>query len=661
MFASISNATASIIDISGVVRTGDFDGDDVAEVAVSSPETDCGKGAVYVVSGSNLTTWTRDTSGVLGTGACDYLFGASLAVGDFNDDGYDDLAIAAPGANDARPTGSGSVHILYGSSTGLTATGDQLWTLDSSGIDGTAGDGDYWGDALTTGDFNCDGYADLAVGSPCRLTGWVSVLFGSSSGITATNDRALSGSGGSFGAALAAGNFDGDQVTSIDCDDLVVAAPHETVSSAANAGSMYRWAGGSGGLASIVSQTIHQNSPNVVDTPQTEDLFGWRLTAARADTDAYDDLVVTVPGDACTASVGMGQHLFHGSSTGIATTNNAVSCNTYGCSVFEDRILACRSGGPPVYGTTTSEVIGLGMNNEIGRGGAGDDELHGSHGDDVLFGGAGADIIEGGPGRDTIIAGSGDDTIVIDLDCMVSYGEVVDGGPGTDTIRSHRSQSQLASLGLTIVSVEQFVTIAEDPTGAGACVLGSYDDGPLLRPKVTVSWSSLATPDAVLTTSTGNVSLELQNISADEVDVELEFLLRVRGEEFLLEQAPVTVAASDVETVTLDLHDFIPGGVNTSSVDPALLVLPIAASISTKARLSVDTEHAGYSFPPTIFGHLQTTGATTTAVLYREGALHATYHNGNLARWRVSASAYTGPLKIMGHIEAHGSLGIPGY
>jgi len=165
----------------------------------------------------------------------------------------------------------------------------------------------------------------------------------------------------------------------------------------------------------------------------------------------------------------------------------------------------------------------------------------------------------------------------------------------------------------------------------------------------------------VLTTSTGNVSLELQNISADEVDVELEFLLRVRGEEFLLEQAPVTVAASDVETVTLDLHDFIPGGVNTSSVDPALLVLPIAASISTKARLSVDTEHAGYSFPPTIFGHLQTTGATTTAVLYREGALHATYHNGNLARWRVSASAYTGPLKIMGHIEAHGSLGIPGY
>ena len=46
IFSSISDATGSIIDISGVARAGDFDGDDVVEIVVSSPETDCGKGAV---------------------------------------------------------------------------------------------------------------------------------------------------------------------------------------------------------------------------------------------------------------------------------------------------------------------------------------------------------------------------------------------------------------------------------------------------------------------------------------------------------------------------------------------------------------------------------------------------------------------------------------
>lgn len=262
MFAFVSTAAGSIIDNSGAVRTGDFDGDDIMETVVTSPETDCGKGAVYVVEADgDLTTWTRDTTGVLGTGACDDLFGASLAIADFNDDGYDDLAIAAPGANDARPVASGSVHVLYGSTTGLTEAGDQLWTMDTSGVDGTAESGDYWGDALSAGDFNCDGYSDLAIGSPRRLTGWVSVLHGGSGGLSSDSDRVLSGSGGHFGAALAAGNFNGDQVSSIACDDLVVAAPHETISSATNAGSIYHWAGGTTGLASTVRLSSRSGRP----------------------------------------------------------------------------------------------------------------------------------------------------------------------------------------------------------------------------------------------------------------------------------------------------------------------------------------------------------------------------------------------------------------
>lgn len=139
----------------------------------------------------------------------------------------------------------------------------------------------------------------------------------------------------------------------------------------------------------------------------------------------------------------------------------------------------------------------------------------------------------------------------------------------------------------------------------------------------------------------------------------------MRGEEFRLEQGPVAVASATIEIVTLDLNDFIPLGIIPSAVDPALLVLPTAASINTRATLSVGSDHAGYSFPPAIFGHLEVTTTVTpftaTAVLYREGALHGTYHHGDLARWRVSAPAYTGPGEFMGRSEAHGSLGIPGY
>ncbi|MBK6916812.1 MAG: VCBS repeat-containing protein [Deltaproteobacteria bacterium] len=97
VFATSTPAQASIIDPSGVVLPGDFNGDDVVDIVVSSPETNCGKGAIYVLlSGTALTTWTRDTSGILGVASCDDLFGASLAVGDIDNDGYDDLDWATP-------------------------------------------------------------------------------------------------------------------------------------------------------------------------------------------------------------------------------------------------------------------------------------------------------------------------------------------------------------------------------------------------------------------------------------------------------------------------------------------------------------------------------------------------------------------------------------
>ena len=45
-------------------------------------------------------------------------FGAALAVGDFDDDGFADLAVGAPGEDAGSTADAGTVNVLYGSSSG---------------------------------------------------------------------------------------------------------------------------------------------------------------------------------------------------------------------------------------------------------------------------------------------------------------------------------------------------------------------------------------------------------------------------------------------------------------------------------------------------------------------------------------------------------------
>src|SRR5207249_835937 len=115
--------------------------------------------AVLYGSGSGLTAkgddlWTQGSRGIRGAAEAGDHFGAALAVGDFNHDGYADLAIGVPGENVGKAANAGAVAVLYGSGSGLTAKGDDLWTQGSGGIRGAAEAGDGFGSALAAGDFN---------------------------------------------------------------------------------------------------------------------------------------------------------------------------------------------------------------------------------------------------------------------------------------------------------------------------------------------------------------------------------------------------------------------------------------------------------------------------------------------------------------------------
>jgi hypothetical protein len=141
-----------------------------------------------------------------------------MTAGDFDVDGADDLAIGAPDEGLGGTIQAGAVHVLYGSGSGVSATGSQLWHQDTTGIADDAEDRDSFGLSLTVGDFIGDGADDLAAGARAEdvdgafLAGAVNVIYGSGPGLTATgnqfwhqNTPGILGAveeGDAFGAAL---------------------------------------------------------------------------------------------------------------------------------------------------------------------------------------------------------------------------------------------------------------------------------------------------------------------------------------------------------------------------------------------------------------------------------------------------------------------------
>jgi hypothetical protein len=139
--------------------------------------------------------WYQDRTGVLGEADYHDNFGAALVTADFDGDGYDELVIGAPGEVVDTADNAGGVNVLHGSAAGLTESGDQLLKQSNPGLLDQSEDDDAFGAALAAGDFNGDGFDDLAVNAPGEDVGGVTdagaadVLFGTATGLLVTGSQ----------------------------------------------------------------------------------------------------------------------------------------------------------------------------------------------------------------------------------------------------------------------------------------------------------------------------------------------------------------------------------------------------------------------------------------------------------------------------------------
>jgi hypothetical protein len=174
-------------------------------------------------------------------------FAWSLATGDFNGDGRDELATGVPeddGPTTAPVTDGGALIVRqYVPGAGL---GLAKFVRQSAGLDAPeAGDG--FGRALASCDFNRDGFDDLAVGIPhegvgsISAAGAVQVHYGRNASFPGfgsefftQNTAGIAGDADDFdlfGFALACGDFNDDSF-----DDLAIGIPADDVGGGAAAG-----------------------------------------------------------------------------------------------------------------------------------------------------------------------------------------------------------------------------------------------------------------------------------------------------------------------------------------------------------------------------------------------------------------------------------------
>ncbi len=323
-------AVALLATQSALAVIGDFNGDGVGDLAVGIPSEDLlvasvnrvDAGAVNVIYGTannglrgaqtNTPTsqlWHQGSDGIADSIEAGDRFGEAVAAGDFNNDGFADLAVTVRGDN--------AVHIINGSATGLTATGSRMLLAsqldDLNGFALSIGGSATSGSTLVSGDFNGDNIADLVVEGREFTSGIpelskIAVLYGSQTAglslggidLFAFDNNVAAVEGADIGAvkvALAAGDVDNDGD-----DDLAVGLPFSNLNSGTavpgiDAGRVGILLGTpASGLSTVGFRTLTQ-ATGTGESVEALNQFGAALAMGDFDADGRADLAVGVPRD----------------------------------------------------------------------------------------------------------------------------------------------------------------------------------------------------------------------------------------------------------------------------------------------------------------------------------------------------------------------------
>ncbi len=232
-------------------------------------------------------------------------FGESVASGDFDRDGYTDIAVGA--------TGEEKVYVYRGTKDGLAST-------PSAVLKGEKEKSEF-GRSMTVGDINGDGYADVIVGAHSfegalgSHQGKLYVFLGGSKGVSDKPAQSIEGEhkGDEYARTFAVFDMDGDGI-----NDLLTGASGYNGDQTYQ-GKVYVYRGTKAGLDTKPwFSAVGEHS---------DDEFARAVTAADLNHDGHMDLIVGQPGltgggRQAGVTIPGTMHVFYGSAKGLSPTAN---------------------------------------------------------------------------------------------------------------------------------------------------------------------------------------------------------------------------------------------------------------------------------------------------------------------------------------------------
>ena len=259
---------------------GDINDDGYADLLISSPRADGVKadvGRVNLYLGQQQGLAEIPAWSYTGTYSRGRLGSETAAIGDINDDGYDDIAIATPYYANGQSR-EGLVEVFFGAPLGLSNVPD--WQYEPNRA------GSLFGLEMTgAGDLNGDGFDDLAVAAPHDngRSGRVFIFMSQGNNLNSVALREYVGNqyGNLFGASL----WGGSDVNGDGLDDLLIGEPGFTIQG--QGAGQINWVPGNfagpPATASVITQGVG------------EERLGTQIVAGDVNGDSYADVYASGP------------------------------------------------------------------------------------------------------------------------------------------------------------------------------------------------------------------------------------------------------------------------------------------------------------------------------------------------------------------------------